>query len=204
MEEPQGLPSHQGNLDHKVKLTGYLTRQRRNILPVPKYEELKRQCTELFNDGKDRVSSSPYAPIIMVRKSNGSLIVCIGYRAINECMLKESFPLPRIDVSIDQLRGAACITHLDIRSAYNQVRMSDDGPSDDAIVTTTFQGLAPNGSSSLLEMSVMGLGLCNNPATFTRLTTHVTDPLIHKFVIIYLEDIYIYSKSPEEHFDHNR
>ena len=71
-EEPQRLPPHRGHLDYKVKLTGYPPRQRGNILSVPEYEELKRQCTEFFKESKVRVSKSPYVnPIVMVRKSNG-------------------------------------------------------------------------------------------------------------------------------------
>jgi hypothetical protein len=102
-EEPQGLPPHREHLDHKVKLTGYPPRQRRNRLSVFEYEELKRQCTELFKEGKIRISKSPYvAPIVMVRKSDGSIKVCIDYRAIDERTVKDSFPLPRIDDLIDQ------------------------------------------------------------------------------------------------------
>ena len=87
-------------LDHKVKLTGYPPRQRRNRLTVPEYDELKRQCTELFEQGKIRTSNNPYAaPIVMVRKSDGSVRVCIDYRAINELKVRDSFPLPRIGVS---------------------------------------------------------------------------------------------------------
>jgi len=86
----------------------------------------------------------------MVRKSDGSVRVCIDYRAINERAVRDSFPLPRIDDSIDQLRKARCITHLDLRSSYNQVRMSDDGPTDDSISTTAFQCLTPNGAPCLL------------------------------------------------------
>ena len=97
----------------------------------------------------------------MVVNSDGSIRVCIDYRVINERAGKNSFPLPRIDDLIDQLRDATCITHLDLRSAYNQVRMSDDGPSDDSNGATTFQGLTPNGSPCLFEMLVMGFGLCN-------------------------------------------
>jgi hypothetical protein len=82
--------------------------------------------------------------------------------------------------------------------------MSDDGPSDDSIAATAFQGLTPNGAPCLLEMLVMGFGLCNAPATFTRLMTHVLDPYIHLFVIVYLDDICIYSNSPEEHLTHLR
>ena len=74
----------------------------------------------------------------MVRKSDGLIIVCIDYRAIDECTVKDQFPLPRSDDLIDLLRDATCITHLGLRSAYNQVRMSDDGPSDNSIDATTF------------------------------------------------------------------
>jgi hypothetical protein len=78
------------------------------------YEELKRQCTGLFKEGKVQISLSLYAaPIVMVRKSHGSIIVYIDYRAINERTVKDSFPLPRIDDLIDQLKNATCITHLE-------------------------------------------------------------------------------------------
>jgi len=97
---------------------------------VPTYEELKRQCTELFKEGKVRISKSPYAAlIVMVRKSDGSIRICIDYPAINEHTVKDvPFPLPHIDDSIDRLKDATRITHLDLRSAYNQVMMSNDGP----------------------------------------------------------------------------
>jgi len=82
-----------------------------------------------------------------------------------------------------------------LRSAYNQVSVSDDGPTDDLIVATTFQGLAPSGALCLLEMLVMGFGLCNAPSTFTRLMTHILDPFIHLFVIVYRDEIYAYTLS---------
>ncbi len=144
------------------------------------YEELERKYTELFKEVKVRISKSHYAaPIVMVQKLDVSIRVCIDYRAINERTVKDSFPLPRIDDLIDQLRDATCVTHFDLRSAYNQVRMSNDGPLDDSIAATSFQGLTPNGSPCLLEMLVMGFGLCNAPTTFTRLVTRVLDPFIH-------------------------
>ena len=82
--------------------------------------------------------------------------VCVDYRALHECSVKDSFPLPRIDYLLDKLLSAKCMTHLGLRSAHNQVRMSDDGPQDESIVATAFQGLTPNGESCLLEMLVMG------------------------------------------------
>ena len=105
-----------------MKLTCYPPHQRRDRLLVPEYEELKRHLTELFKEGRFCVSESPYvAPIVMVRKSDGLIRVCIDYCAINERTVKDLFPLPRIDVLIDKLREAECITHLDLRSAYKQV-----------------------------------------------------------------------------------
>ncbi len=99
----------------------------------------------------------------MVRKHDGSIRVCADYRALNECNLKESFSLPRIHDLLDKIRNAKRMTHLELHSSYSQERIKDDGPQDDYIVATTFQGLTPNGASCLLEMLVMGFGLCNMP-----------------------------------------
>ena len=102
-------------IDHKVKLIGYRPRQRRNRLTLPEYDKLKRQCTWLFQQGKIRVSNNPYvAPIVIIRKADGYVRVCIDYRAINERTVRDSFPLPRIDDLIDKLREDHCITHLDL------------------------------------------------------------------------------------------
>ena len=152
-----------------------------------------------------RISDSPYAtPIVLARESDGSIRVCVNYRALNECNVKDYFPLPRIDDLLDKLRNAECMTHLDLRSAYNQVRMSDDGLQVDSIVATAFQGLTSNGTSCLLEMLAMGFGLCNAPATFSRLVNHVLEPYINKFFIVYLDDICIYFENPEQHIEHLR
>jgi len=96
------------------------------------------------------------------------------------------------------------MTHLDLRSTYNQVRMSDDAPQDDSIDATTFQSLTLNRASCLPEMLVMGFGLCNAPATFSQLMNHVLEPYIDKFVIVYLDDICIYSETSEQHIEHLR
>jgi len=85
-QEIQGLPPHRGIFDPKIRLTAYRKRQRRNRLFAPKYEELKRHCTDLFKQGLVRVSNSLYAaPIVMVWKHDGSIRVCVEYRALNEC-----------------------------------------------------------------------------------------------------------------------
>ena len=89
------------------------------------------------------------------------------------------------------------MTHLDLRSAYNHVRKSDDDPQDDSMDATAFQGLTPNGTSCLLAMLVMGFGLCNARATFFRLMNRVLEPYINKFVIVHLVDICIYFENHE-------
>ena len=204
-QEPQRLPPHRGIFDHTVCLTAYPKRQRRNRLSTLDYEELKRKCTDPFKQGLVRVSNSPYAvPIVMGRKPEGSIWVCVDYKALNECIVKDYFPPPRINDLLDKLRSAKCMTHLDLRSTYNQVQISDDGLQDDSIVATIFQGLTPNGASCLLEMSVIRFGLCNAPVTFSRLMNHVVEPYIDKFLIVYLDDICIYSDSHEQHIEHLR
>ena len=136
----------------------------------------------------------------MVRKHDCSIRVCIDYTILNECTVKDSFPLPRIDDLLDKLRNAKCMTRMDLRSAYSQVRMSDDGPQDDFIAATTFQGLTPNGASCLLEMLVMGFGICNALATYIFPTYELcVGTLYYQFVIVYLDDICIYSKNLEQH-----
>jgi hypothetical protein len=101
-QEPRGLPPHKGIFDNKNRLTAYPKRQRRNRLSVLKYEELKRQCTDLFKLGLLRVSNSPFAAsIVMVQKPDGSIRICVDYIALNECTAKDSFPLPRIDDLLD-------------------------------------------------------------------------------------------------------
>jgi len=128
----------------------------------------------------------------MVRKLDGSIRVCVDYKALNECTVKDSFPLPQIDDLLETLCSAKFMTHLNLRSTYSQVRMSDDGPQDDSIVATAFQGLTPNGASCLLEMLVMGFSLCNAPATYSQLMNHVLEPFINNFCIVHLDNICIY------------
>jgi len=95
-QEPQGLPPHRGIFDHKIRLTAYPKRQRRNRLSAPEHEELKRQSTNLFQQGLICVSNNSYvAPIVMVRKPDGFVRICEDYRALNECTVKDSFPLKK-------------------------------------------------------------------------------------------------------------
>ena len=103
-----------------------------------------------FKQGLVRISNSPYvASIVMARKFDGYIRVCVDYKSLNECTAKHLFPLPRIDDLFVKLRNAKCMTHLDLRSAYNQVQMSNDGLQDDFLAATTSHSITPNGASCL-------------------------------------------------------
>lgn len=204
-KEFSGLPPDRGQYNHKVRLTGTPKRQRRNRLSPPEFAELKRQCTEYLSHGRVQISSSPYAaPIILVRKPDGSMRMCIDYRGLNEYSVRDAYPLPRIDELLEQLRNAAIITHLDLQQGYHQIRMSNDGPEDESVAATAFQGVTPSGAPCLLEFLVMPFGLCNAPATFSRLMNKILEPYLNDFVLVYLDDIAIYSNSPEQHLEHLR
>ena len=174
-------------------------------MSVPEFEELKKQCTDLFEQGRVRISDSPYAaPIILVRKPDGSMRMCIDYRGINEFTVRDAYPLPRIDELLEQLRNAKVISHLDLQQGYNQLRLSDTGPDDVTIASSAFQGVTPSGAPCLLEFLVMPFGMTNAPATFSRLMNKVLEPWLNKFVLVYLDDVAIYSDSPKEHLTHLR
>ena len=146
----------------------------------PEFAELKKQCTELLSQGRVQISNSPYAaPIILVRKPDNSMRLCIDYRGLNEFSVRDAYPLPRIDELLEQLRTAAVISHLDLQKGYYQIRMADDGPEDDSIAATAFQGCTPSGAPCLLEFLVMPFGLCNAPATFSRLMNKILEPYLN-------------------------
>ena len=117
-QETQGLPPHRWTFYHKIRLTAYPKRQRYNRIFFPEYENLKRQCNDVFKQGLVRVYNSPYvAPIVIVWKPDGSIRVCVDYKALNECNVKDSFSLPCIDDMLDKLRNTKCMTYMELRSA---------------------------------------------------------------------------------------
>jgi hypothetical protein len=149
----------------------------------------------LLEKGFIEPSSSPWgAPILFVAKADGSLRMCVDYRALNKVTQKDRYPLPRIDDLFDQLRGAQFFSSLDLQSGYHQVRISDED-----VPKTAFR--TPLGH---FQWRVLSFGLTNAPATFMRLMNTVLAPFIGKFVLVYLDDILIYSKTEEEHLSHIR
>ncbi|CAI7924826.1 unnamed protein product [Closterium sp. NIES-54] len=156
---------------------------------------MKKQIEYLLDRQLIHPSTSPYsAPILFTPKPDGSLRMCIDYRALNKQTVKNKYPIPRIDDLQDQLRGATVFSKLDLRSGYWQIKMADN-----LIHKTAFR--TRYGS---YEYLVTPFGLCNAPATFQAEMNHILRPLLDECVVVYLDDILIYSKNMKEDVEHLR
>ena len=150
---------------------------------------------EMVDSGFIRPSKSPYgAPILFQKKHDGSLRLCIDYRALNKLTVKNKYPIPWIDDLFDQLGKARWFSKLDLRSGYYQVRVKEEDIEKTACVTRY-------GS---FEYLVMPFGLTNAPATFCALMQRVLHDFIDKFMVVYLDDIIVYSQMLDEHVEHLR
>ncbi|KAG0741236.1 hypothetical protein G6F22_005145 [Rhizopus arrhizus] len=158
-------------------------------------DELQRQLKELLSAGFIRPSYSPWgAPVLFVRKKDGSLRMCIDYRAINSLTKRISTPLPRIDECLERLGGAKYFSSIDLKSGYHQVRIRKED-----IPKTAF-----NTRYGSYEFLVLPFGLTNSPPTFQKMMNDVLRDYVDKFVLVYLDDILIFSKTKDEHEKHLR
>nr|AAN04995.1 retrotransposon protein, putative, Ty3-gypsy sub-class [Oryza sativa Japonica Group] len=157
--------------------------------------EVKKQVDEQLQKGYIRPSTSPWgAPVIFVEKKDKTKRMCIDYRALNEVTIKNKYPLPRIDDLFDQLKGATVFSKIDLRSGYHQLRIREEDIPKTAFITRY----------GLFECTVMSFGLTNAPAFFMNLMNKVFMEFLDKFVVVFIDDILIYSKSEEEHEQHLR
>jgi hypothetical protein len=164
-------------------------------MSVEELKEPKKQLTELQEAGYIRLDSSPWgAPILFVQKKDGSQRMCVDYRSLNDVTVKNKYPLPRIEDLFDQMRVARVFSKIDLRSGYHQMRIR---PSD--IPKTAFST-----RYGLYEFTVMLFGLTNAPAYFMNLMNKVFMEYLDRFVVVFIDDILIYSKSDSDHEEHLR
>ncbi|GBM73773.1 Retrovirus-related Pol polyprotein from transposon 297 [Araneus ventricosus] len=164
-------------------------------LPLARKEEADHLVKEMVDNGIIEESSGPWAsPIVLVKKKDGSTRFCVDYRKLNEITKKDSYPLPRIDDTLDALNGSQWFTTLDLKSGYWQVEIRPEDREKTAF--TTGQGL--------WQFKVMPFGLCNTPATFERLMETVLRGLSSEACLVYLDDIIIVGRTFEEHLNNLR
>jgi hypothetical protein len=153
------------------------------------------QLKELLDLGLIRPSVSLWgAPVIFIRKKDGSWRLCIDYRQLNKATIKNQYPLPRIDDLFDQMKGATVFSKIDLRSGYHQLRIKEDD-----IPKTTFKMRFGH-----YEFIVLPFGLTNAPGVFMSLMNGVFREYLDKFIQVFIDDILIYSRMMEEHDEHLR
>lgn len=191
---PKGLPPERTH-DHRIELLP-------NSQPISKpayrlaateLDELRRQLDKLLEHGHIRPSKSPYgSPVLFVKKKNGEMRMCVDYRALNNITVKNAYPLPRIDELLNRLSQARYFSKIDLASGYHQVRVSPDD-----VMKTAFR--TRYGS---YEFLVLPFGLCNAPSTFMHMMQDVLGEYLDVFVIVFLDDILIFSNNLEDHKQH--
>ena len=158
-------------------------------------KELKLQLQELLDKGFIRPSISPWgAPVLFVKKKDGTLRLCVDYRQLNKLTVKNKYPLPRIDDLFDQLKGASIFLKIDLRSGYHQLKIKDAD-----VHKTAFRTRYGH-----YEFFVMPFGLTNAPGAFMDLMNRVFRPYVDQFVVVFIDDILVYSKDRESHDTHLR
>jgi len=156
---------------------------------------LKKHIEDLLEKKFIRPSASTWgAPILLVKKKDGSSRLCVDYRQLNKLTIKNKYPLPRIDDLLDQLKGAIVFSKIDLRSGYHQILVK---PED--VQKTAFRSRYGH-----YEYVVMPFGVINALAIFVDYMNMIFQPYLDQFVVVFIDDILIYSDSQEEHADHLR